>query len=101
MVVGGSIANKVNFKMRYLLKLLHSDSHKSELRLPLGNHNFTHREISNKLGFSVSELNYCLNVLIHKVCIKINNLELIKKTAHYNNLPKTQVWNTTKNTFKS
>ena len=41
------------------------------------------RELAEELGFSLGKLNYCLNALISKGLLKINNFKKQKNKAQY------------------
>ena len=45
------------------------------LRKIKNKNNCTQRELSKKVGFSLGKLNYCLNALVKKGFVKINNFK--------------------------
>ena len=47
------------------------------------NPDLSQRELAKDLGFSLGKLNYCLNALIHKGLVKINNFRSKKEKTQY------------------
>ena len=43
----------------------------------------TQRQMAEELGFSLGKLNYCLNALVHKGLVKINNFRSKKQKTQY------------------
>lgn len=59
------------------------DTYFRVLRILEENPDLTQRELAVKLGVSVGSLNYCLNALIEKGCIKMQNFSQSKNKFGY------------------
>ena len=59
------------------------DTHLRILRILQDNPDLTQREIAQKLGMSVSGLNYCLKALIDKGFVKMGNFQKSKNKFKY------------------
>ena len=62
---------------------IESDTDFKILRLLQDNPDLTQREIAQKLGMSVGRLNYCLNSLIEKGFVKMDNFQKSKNKFKY------------------
>ena len=62
---------------------LQEDTNFRVLRMLQDNPDMTQREIAGKLGVSTSGLNYCLNALIHKGSLKVQNFSQSKHKFGY------------------
>jgi EPS-associated MarR family transcriptional regulator len=62
---------------------LQGDNNFRVLRMLQDNPDMTQREIAEKLGVSTSGLNYCLNALIDKGYLKVQNLSQSKNKFGY------------------
>ena len=56
---------------------INNQDHFNVLRKIKNKPNSTQRELAKDLGFSLGKLNYCINALIKKGLIKIENFEKI------------------------
>jgi predicted transcriptional regulator len=75
---------------------IQEDTHFRIMRILQENPDLTQRELAEKLGMSVGGLNYCLNALIDKGLVKMQNFSnLIDK-----GLVKMQNFSNSKNKFK-
>jgi EPS-associated MarR family transcriptional regulator len=59
------------------------DTHFRIMRILLENPDLTQRELAKKLGISVGSLNYCLNALINKGLVKMQNFSNSKNKFKY------------------
>jgi EPS-associated MarR family transcriptional regulator len=59
------------------------DTHFRIMRILQENPDLTQRELAEKLGMSVGGLNYCLNALIDKGLVKMQNLSNSKNKFKY------------------
>lgn len=62
---------------------LQEDTYFRVLRMLQDNPDMTQREIAEKLGISTSGLNYCLNALIDKGWVKVQNFRQSKNKFGY------------------
>lgn len=62
---------------------IREDTHFRIMRILQENPDLTQRELANKLGMSVSGLNYCLNALIDKGFVKMANFSKSKNKFKY------------------
>jgi EPS-associated MarR family transcriptional regulator len=62
---------------------LQEDTYFRVLRMPQDNPDLTQREIAERLGVSTSGLNYCLNALIDKGWVKVQNFSQSKNKFGY------------------
>jgi EPS-associated MarR family transcriptional regulator len=62
---------------------LQEDTHFRVLRMLQANPDLTQREIAQQLGLSTSGLNYCLNVLIDKGWVEVQNFSQSKNKFGY------------------
>ncbi|MFZ2738247.1 MAG: MarR family EPS-associated transcriptional regulator [Burkholderiaceae bacterium] len=62
---------------------LQEDTYFRVLRMLQDNPDMTQREIAEKLGISTSGLNYCLNALIDKGWVKVQNFSQSKNKFGY------------------
>lgn len=62
---------------------LQEDTYFRVLRMLQDNPDMTQREIADKLGISTSGLNYCLNALIDKGLVKVQNFSQSKNKFGY------------------
>ena len=62
---------------------LQEDTHFRVLRMLQANPDLTQREIAQQLGLSTSGLNYCLNALIDKGWVKVQNFSQSKNKFGY------------------
>ena len=61
----------------------HKEDHFEVLRKIQKNPDLTQRKLAKDLGFSLGKLNYCLNALIQKGLVKINNFRSKKQKTKY------------------
>jgi len=61
----------------------HEDTHFRIMRILQENPDLTQRELAEKLGISVGGLNYCLNALIDKGLVKMQNFSQSKNKFGY------------------
>jgi len=59
------------------------DTHFRIMRILQENPDLTQRELADRLGMSVSGLNYCLNALIEKGFVKMGNFQKSKNKFKY------------------
>ena len=78
---GGSVAKPPHMTSRR--SQLQEDTYFRVLRMLQDNPDMTQREIAEKLGISTSGLNYCLNALIDKGWIKMQNFSQSKNKFGY------------------
>jgi len=62
---------------------IQEDTHFRIMRILQENPDFTQRELAEKLGLSVGGLNYCLNALIDKGFVKMQNFSNSKNKFKY------------------
>ena len=62
---------------------LYEESHLKVLRLLESNPQLSQRELAEELGVSVGKVNYCLNALIDKGLVKIQNFKNNKNKKVY------------------
>ncbi len=62
---------------------LQEDTHFRIMRILQDNPDFTQRELADQLGMSVGGLNYCLNALIAKGFVKMQNFQQSKNKFKY------------------
>lgn len=62
---------------------LQEDTYFRVMRMLQGNPDLTQREIAQQLGVSTSGLNYCLNALIDKGWVKVQNFQNSKNKFKY------------------
>jgi len=62
---------------------IQEDTHFKIMRILQDNPDLTQRELADKLGMSVGGLNYCLNALIDKGLVKMQNLSNSKNKFKY------------------
>jgi EPS-associated MarR family transcriptional regulator len=62
---------------------IHDDIHFRIMRILQENPDLTQRELADKLGMSVGGLNYCLNALIDKGLVKMQNFSSSKNKFKY------------------
>jgi EPS-associated MarR family transcriptional regulator len=62
---------------------VHEDTHFRIMRILQENPDLTQRELAEKLGMSVGGLNYCLNALIDKGLVKMQNFSSSKNKFKY------------------
>ena len=62
---------------------IQEDTHFRIMRILQDNPDLTQRELADKLGMSVGGLNYCLNALIDKGLVKIENFSQSKNKFGY------------------
>jgi EPS-associated MarR family transcriptional regulator len=62
---------------------IQEDTHFRIMRILQENPDFTQRELAEKLGMSVGGLNYCLNALIDKGLVKMQNFSKSKNKFKY------------------
>ena len=62
---------------------IQEDTHFRIMRILQENPDLTQRELANKLGMSVGGLNYCLNALIDKGLVKMQNFTNSKNKFKY------------------
>jgi EPS-associated MarR family transcriptional regulator len=62
---------------------IQEDNHFRIMRILQGNPDLTQRELAEKLGMSVGGLNYCLNALIDKGLVKMQNFSNSKNKFKY------------------
>ena len=62
---------------------IQEDTHFRIMRILQENPDLTHRELAEKLGMSVGGLNYCLNALIDKGLVKMQNFSRSKNKFGY------------------
>ena len=62
---------------------IQEDTHFRIMRILQENPDLTQRELADKLGMSVGGLNYCLNALIDKGLVKMQNFSNSKKKFKY------------------
>ncbi len=55
------------------LKMLDETTHYGLLKTLEENPGLSQRDLAKKLGVSLGKINYCLNALVEKGCLKINN----------------------------
>ncbi len=60
-----------------------NEDHFEVLRKIEKNPDLSQRELAKDLGFSLGKLNYCLNALIYKGFVKINNFRSKKNKSQY------------------
>lgn len=78
-----AVAWQNNFDMTSRRSQLQEDTYFRVLRLLQDNPDLTQREIAKKLGLSTSGLNYCLNALIDKGWVKVQNFSQSKNKFGY------------------
>jgi EPS-associated MarR family transcriptional regulator len=83
---------KANFSLQNYFKAtpmtsrqakVQEDTHFRIIRILQGNPDLTQRELAEKLGISVGGLNYCLNALIDKGLVKMQNFSNSKNKFKY------------------
>jgi EPS-associated MarR family transcriptional regulator len=62
---------------------IQEDTHFRIMRILQENPDLTQRELAEKLGMSVGRLNYCLNALIDKGLVKMQNFSSSKNKFKY------------------
>jgi len=62
---------------------IQKETHFRIMRILQENHDLTQRELAEKLGISVGGLNYCLNALIDKGLVKMQNFSSSKNKFKY------------------
>ena len=62
---------------------IQEDTHFRIMRILQDNPDLTQRELADKLGMSVGGLNYCLNALIDKGFVKMQNFQNSKNKFKY------------------
>jgi EPS-associated MarR family transcriptional regulator len=62
---------------------IQEDTHFWIMRILQANPDLTQRELANKLGMSLGGLNYCLNALIDKGLVKMQNFSNSKNKFKY------------------
>jgi EPS-associated MarR family transcriptional regulator len=62
---------------------IQEDTHFRIMRILQDNPDLTQRELADKLGMSVGGLNYCLNALIDKGFVKMDNFQKSKNKFKY------------------
>jgi EPS-associated MarR family transcriptional regulator len=62
---------------------IQEDTHFRIMRILQENPDLTQRELADKLGMSVGGLNYCLNALIDKGLVKVQNFSNSKNKFKY------------------
>ena len=62
---------------------IQEDTHFRIMRILQENPDLTQRELAEKLGMSVGGLNYCLNALIDKGLVKMQNFSNVKNKFKY------------------
>jgi EPS-associated MarR family transcriptional regulator len=62
---------------------IQEDTHFRIMRILQANPDLTQRELADKLGMSVGGLNYCLNALIDKGFVKMQNFQNSKNKFKY------------------
>jgi EPS-associated MarR family transcriptional regulator len=62
---------------------IQEDTHFRIMRILQENPDLTQRELADKLGMSVGGLNYCLNALIDKGFVKMENFQKSKNKFKY------------------
>jgi EPS-associated MarR family transcriptional regulator len=62
---------------------IHDDTNLKLLRILQDNPDLTQRELAEKVGMSVSSLNYCLKALIDKGFVKMSNFQKSKNKFKY------------------
>jgi EPS-associated MarR family transcriptional regulator len=75
--------NSHNISMASRRSQLQEDTYFRVLRLLQDNPDMTQREIAERLGVSTSGMNYCLNALIDKGWIKVQNFSQSKNKFGY------------------
>ena len=78
-----AVAWQNSFDMTSRRFQLQEDTYFRVLRLLQDNPDLTQREIAKKLGLSTSGLNYCLNALIDKGWVKVQNFSQSKNKFGY------------------
>ena len=78
-----AVALQNSFDMTSRRFQLQEDTYFRVLRLLQDNPDLTQREIAKKLGLSTSGLNYCLNALIDKGWVKVQNFSQSKNKFGY------------------
>lgn len=78
-----AVAWQSSFHMTSRRSQLQEDTYFRVLRLLQDNPDLTQREIAKKLGLSTSGLNYCLNALIDKGWVKVQNFSQSKNKFGY------------------
>lgn len=78
-----AVAWQNSFDMTSRRSQLQEDTYFRVLRLLQDNPDLTQREIAKKLGLSTSGLNYCLNALIDKGWVKVQNFSQSKNKFGY------------------
>jgi len=78
-----AVACKVRLHMTSRRSQLQEDTYFRVLRMLQDNPDMTQREIAERLGVSTSGLNYCLNALIDKGWVKVQNFSQSKNKFGY------------------
>lgn len=63
--------------------MLDENTHYTLLKTLAVNPGLSQRDLAKKLGISLGKVNYCLNALVEKGCLKINNFRNNKNKLAY------------------